>query len=355
MSSRTVLAAAVLALGLLPGTASGAVTIGSNLAGDAVDNLPGYCGMVCTGTNLNLPATSTAANGLTSPITGVVVRYRVKSGSAGDAVALRVLRPGGGTTFTGAGTSGPGTLLVGMTELAAQVSIQSGDSVGLNVANEKIVWANTGGATGLAWGQPNGFPTGLADGATGAGAGQTSRELLVQAVVEPDADADGFGDETQDGCPADSARQTPPCGTGDPNPNGNPPPPSLAAPRITLQRVVPASFRLGSLARLRFRLSELASYRLTFDQRLPGRVRGRRCLPESRTVRTGTRCAAYRRRGVRRGRGSAGLKSLAFRGRLAGRALPLGRYRVTFGAVDVEGNPARSRTTFFTLRAPLRR
>lgn len=346
---------AVAALLALPASAPAAVTIGSNLAGAPVDNLPGYCGSVCTGTNLNLPASSTAANGLTAPISGVVVRYRVKSGSSGDAVALRVLRPGGGTTFTGAGTSGPGTLVAGVSEFVSQVSIRSGDSVGLNVANEKIVWANTAGATGVVWGSPNGFPTGLADGAGGAGAGQTSRELLVQAVVEPDADVDGFGDETQDGCPADAARQTPPCGTGDPNPNGTPPPPPITAPVITQQRVVPASFRLGSLARLRFRLSELATYRLTFDQRLPGRMRGRRCLPQSRLVRTGTRCTAYRRRGVRIGRGSAGLKNLAFRGRVAGRALPLGRYRVTFGATDVDGNRARSRTAFFTLRARLAR
>jgi hypothetical protein len=35
--------------------------------------------------------------------------------------------------------------------------------------------------------------------------------LLLSAVVEPDADGDGYGDESQDACPADPARQAAPC------------------------------------------------------------------------------------------------------------------------------------------------
>jgi hypothetical protein len=351
----SLLAAAAL-LAAVPATAPAAVTIGSNLAGSPVDNLPGYCNSVCTGTNLNLPTTSTAANGLTSPMAGVVVKYRVKSGSAGDAVALRVLRPGGGTTFTGAGTSSPpATLGTGTSEFAARLRIRSGDSIGLNVSNEKIVWANTASATGVVWGSPNGFATGLADGASGAGQGQTARELLVQGVVEPDADNDGFGDETQDGCPGDPARQTSPCATGTPNPGGNPPPPALDAPSITSARVTPASFRIDTTARVRFRLSEAARYTLTFDQILPGRRRSGRCVRQSRTVRTGTRCSVFVRRGSRSSAGVSGANAVAFRGRIARRALPVGRYRVTIGAVDRDGNTATSRAARFTLRPVLLR
>ena len=36
-----------------------------------------------------------------------------------------------------------------------------------------------------------------------------NRRLNVAATLEPDADADGFGDETQDACPADASTQAP--------------------------------------------------------------------------------------------------------------------------------------------------
>ena len=35
--------------------------------------------------------------------------------------------------------------------------------------------------------------------------------VSVAATVESDADKDGFGDDTQDKCPSDPARQDPPC------------------------------------------------------------------------------------------------------------------------------------------------
>ncbi len=197
---------------LLPASASpAAVTIGSNLAGTGVTGEASYCpGMgTCTGTNLNLPAGSLAPNGLTSPIDGVVVRWRVKSGSAGNPVALRVLRPVSGTTFTGAGTSSAGATSSGTAEFASQVPIKAGDSVGLNVGNQGLVWATTPSASTVIWGTLNGFSGGLADGATGSGDAVAPLELLVQAVVEPDCDGDGLGDETQDGdlspCSPDTA------------------------------------------------------------------------------------------------------------------------------------------------------
>ncbi|MDX6671988.1 MAG: hypothetical protein QOI91_2351 [Solirubrobacteraceae bacterium] len=352
--------AAVLAALALPAAASGAVTIGSNLAASGtLDNLGSYCpgSGNCTGTNQSLPPGSTAANGLTSPINGVVVKWRVKSGSSGNPVALRVLRFTTGTTYRAVRTSTPGTTNGSIAETASRVQIAAGDSVGLNIGNSALIWASTPGATGVVWGSVNGFPTGLADGQTAQGDGRPY-ELLVQAVVEPDADGDGFGDETQDGCPADPARQTPSCGTGPTNPNGNPPPtptPTPTAPVITGYAVVPASFRLGSLAQIRFRLSQAASYDLTFDRILPGRKRGRRCVLQSRTVRTGVRCAVYLRRAAISGSGRAGLNTLAFRGRVAGRPLTLGRYRLTFGAVGPTRLVAKTRSRTFTLLPALRR
>lgn len=52
-----------------------------------------------------------------------------------------------------------------------------------------------------------------------------SSQFDVSATLEADADADGFGDETQDACPADSARQAPPCATTTPTPSADKTPP----------------------------------------------------------------------------------------------------------------------------------
>jgi hypothetical protein len=357
---------AVLAVLAVPAGASGAVTIGSNLSATSTTNGPGGCYSVCTGVNLNLPATSTAANGLTSPINGVVVKWRVKTGSTGNnPISLRVLRPAGGTSFTGVGTSSTGSLsattvnaTTGIGEFATRLKIRAGDSVGLNPGNSALVWTDNPGATSVYWSITQGsqFTNGLGDGQTAPGASTSSpQELLVQAVVEPDADGDGFGDETQDGCPADPTRQTPPCSTGPTNPNGNPPPTTTSvAPVVSAQAVVPASFRLGSLARIRFRLSEAAKYNLLFDRILPGRKRGKRCVLQSRLVRTGPRCSVYVRRASILGTGQAGLNTLGFRGRVAGKALPLGRYRLTIEAVAGVLS-AKTKSTRFTLLPALRR
>jgi hypothetical protein len=353
-----------LAAGLaLPSAASASVAIGTNFASDAGGNSPNGCESVCTATNIQLPAANTAAGGLTAPSDGVVVRWRVKSGSSGNPISLRVLHPAGGTfNFTGAGTSAPSQTVSGLTDpIPTRLPIRAGDSIGLNPQNSALVWAPTNGGTLAFWSTTNGFTNGLNDGATGTGTGSsgngssTAGEVLVQAVIEPDADKDGFGNETQDGCPGDAARQTPPCGSGNTNPNGNPPPPAVNSPKISSARVSPASFRLGTTARIKFTLSKLAKYTLAFDQIKAGRKRGKRCVPQSRTVRTGARCTAFVRRATRSGAGRLGANSLAFTGRVAGKALPLGAYRITFVAVDSAGNAAAAKTARFTLRPRLAR
>jgi hypothetical protein len=333
----------------LPSAAAANVAIGSNLSGTGNNGPSPECFSDCTAMNLVLPSGSQAAGGLTSPIDGVVVRWRMSSGSSGNPMQLRVLHPAGGgaNRFTGKGKSSTQETIGAPTPVfPARLAIQAGDSVGLDVHGGALVYAPTPGATMLGWANS------LMENTTADGA-SSAYELLVQAVIEADADKDGFGDETQDGCPGDAARQTPPCGTGNTNPNGNPPPPTVETPKLSSAKVTPASFRLGSLAHIKFKLSKDATYKLTFDQAKAGRKRGKRCVPQSRTVKTGTRCTAYVRRGTRSGTGKAGQNDISFRGRLAGKALPLGRYRVTFGAKDSAGNTASSKTAFFKLRPRL--
>jgi hypothetical protein len=174
------LAGLTLALGFaLGGSAQGAVTIGSNLTGPADEINPG-CSVACTIMNLAVP-TDTAPGGLTSPVNGTVTSWQFKSVTAGGSIALRILRPAGGNSFTGAGTSAPMTpngTVPAQGPFVTSLPIRAGDFVGLNATAMQTPLIDTP-ATELYWNAPT-----LADGQTAQGTSGT-REVAVQAVVEP--------------------------------------------------------------------------------------------------------------------------------------------------------------------------
>ena len=90
-----------------------------------------------------------------------------------------------------------------------------------------------------------------------------------------------------------------------------------------------AARRRRTGARVTFRLNVVASVRFTVERRKVGRrVRGR-CVPPSRRNRRGRRCVRYVRvRGSFTRAGDAGANAFRFTGRMAGRTLRLGRYRL---------------------------
>lgn len=115
---------------IVPATAPAAVvTVGSPLT--ASFPFSGSFGVV-TVTNLVLP--EPGAN-VTSPVSGTIVRWRL-SGASGGPFRLRVLTPGGGTTFTGAGTSEPRTPSSTATEsFTANLPISAGQQIGLDLSD----------------------------------------------------------------------------------------------------------------------------------------------------------------------------------------------------------------------------
>jgi hypothetical protein len=165
-----------------------AVTIGTNLASPA--NESGPCGLTtCTVTNLTLRPESattrgfdTAPGGLTSPVNGTVTSWRFKSGSAGQSVRLRVLRPVNETTFTGAGTNPAATSVVGINgPFPTSLPIQAGDRVGLDASAGAIILSDVGAPwQALSWAMPP-----LANGESRTGDVVFNREVLVEAVVVP--------------------------------------------------------------------------------------------------------------------------------------------------------------------------
>jgi hypothetical protein len=163
----------------LGGGAQGAVTIGTNLTGPADEINPG-CSVACTIVNTAVPS-DTAAGGLTSPVNGTVTSWRFKSITLGGSIALRILRPLSGNSFTGAGTSASvasnGTTSA-QGPFATSLPIKLGDHVGLNASAMQTALIDTP-ATQLYWNAPT-----LGDGQTAEGTAGT-REVAVQAVVEP--------------------------------------------------------------------------------------------------------------------------------------------------------------------------
>jgi hypothetical protein len=168
---------AALAMLLPVASAQGAtVTVGSPLTQGF---LPASFNAV--GTVINSTLTEPGAT-VASPITGTVIRWRV-TGASGGPFKLRVLRPAGGLSFTGAGTSAPATPAGASTQVfSTALPIQAGDVIGLDNSNEKdsIGVSMPPGAQFLFWEPP------LADGATEAGKeGFTSIEVGFNADVQP--------------------------------------------------------------------------------------------------------------------------------------------------------------------------
>jgi ferredoxin len=190
---------AVFGLGLLSallalfgaGQAQAATTIGSDLSVPPQGNL--HCNGGCTFVQRAIPGRQ-----VTSPIDGVVVRWRVKIGSGGTAqpVKLRLVR-GSGAASTAVG-SDPEALpaAAAIYTFDARLPIKSGDFIGLDGWDSSMsARAAPGAATSDSWAVPQ-----LGETETGRAPDSGAYEILINADIEPDADGDGFGDETQDNC-----------------------------------------------------------------------------------------------------------------------------------------------------------
>jgi hypothetical protein len=135
---------------------------------------------------------------------------------------------------------------------------------------------------------------------------------------------------------------------------------TLAA-RASVLRIRPATFRAlergGSIAaargtRVSYSLSEAATMTFRVERTARGRRVGRRCVPQTRRNRKRKRCTRYTRvRGSFTHQGRTGGNSFRFSGRLRGRKLRPGRYRLAVVPTDAAGNRGNTvRATFRIVR-----
>lgn len=159
----------------------------------------------------------------------------------------------------------------------------------------------------------------------------------------------------------------PPPDPGAPGAPGTTPPPAAdtTKPRITLLRAAPRRFTAGPRfraatrrrqavgTRLRIRVSEPSRVVLRIVALQPGRRVGKRCVVRARTGRT---CIRATTRGTLNAGRVANLKRVVFTGRVRGRLLPPGRYRLVATATDPSGNRSAARAIIVTVvrKAPAR-
>jgi hypothetical protein len=134
------------------------------------------------------------------PQDGVITSWRFQNGvQPVKRLKLKVGRPGGGTVFTIVGESAGGTQTANtVTTRPARISVKRRDYIG--------VYARSGHCQLPTSSQFDIFGQHAGDPALGSTSDQwpfySYAKIPVQATLERDADRDGFGDESQDGCPS---------------------------------------------------------------------------------------------------------------------------------------------------------
>ncbi len=172
------------------------------------------------------PASTTPGSPSYETPKGVLTRWRFHSSgdAAAGAVRLKIFR------YTGTGlayevlaesslkTLDPDTAY----EFPERIRVNRGDLLGLTAVADAEVGITTPNTPGNQMAQFGGgdIPVGQTGTATIA---WPNLRVNVAATVEPDADNDGFGDDTQDACPTDATRQT-----------ACPTPPDKRAPKLAL-------------------------------------------------------------------------------------------------------------------------
>lgn len=153
-----------------------------------------------------------SAGGYAAPFSGVITRWRTKAAfqPAGTALlAPKVVRELGGDLLLGVATGAPANVNTnGITETPTRLRVTQGDLLGVEVGTPSgapdpyapFVFVNI--SVPDVWLVQPSLIDGLSD-----HSGTEALRPLINADIEIDADNDGYGDETQDGCPSQAATQ----------------------------------------------------------------------------------------------------------------------------------------------------
>jgi hypothetical protein len=204
------LLAAVTALALLPSSAGAATVFGADMTQPA--NITTTFSIV----NVIQP------NGLLdngAPVSGILTSVRVKTSGVAGAGVIRVLQevdhPSATIyTFNNTAPEIPVSVTADATTEGHITEVLTRRPI---AAGQRLGWQTTSGGTGITEGYhaPSG-QCAFSFLSHSVGADLTystdtcnNNLVLLSGTIEADADGDGFGDETQDGCPTNAAVQGP--------------------------------------------------------------------------------------------------------------------------------------------------
>jgi len=186
-----------IALVLAPG-ASAATEVGDECAGDKA-----------SGPFSLVPEGRAASSGLplAAPSAGVVTAWKVTSAYPSPVQEwMAAFRPAGIGKFQVVGASNEETINLGTNVFPTRVPVQVGDRLGAVGASDfSPLFCETSEKGDHTWSY--GGSAGL--GSTHLFAANEKLLVPLVAVIEPDRDNDGYGDETQDKCPQSAAYQGP--------------------------------------------------------------------------------------------------------------------------------------------------
>jgi hypothetical protein len=139
------------------------------------------------------------------PSDGVITSWSFQASPSPPTLKFKLARPAGGNNYTIVGESDLATPTAStISSFPIRLPARAGDVIGFRV--DTVGHCGLNGTTNTLAAVLGDPPVGsTANYVTGAG------QLDLAATLEADADNDGFGDETQDACPADTAVQALPC------------------------------------------------------------------------------------------------------------------------------------------------
>jgi hypothetical protein len=269
-----------------------------------------------------------------APVDGVITKFRIRAlgqggpqpvtfrvanlvSVAGDKSSAIVTAAGTGPTVTVPEDTGGDAPI---TEVGGRLPVQKGQHLAIDEKSVSAIYASSGDKDTYV------FNTPLVDGQAPRGSDDVTEQLLVQAVIEPDADHDGFGDETQDQCPSQATTQGP-C--------------DRAAPAVS-------GLKVGS-GKIAYNLSEAATVTFKLEKATKGRRVKGKCVRQTRRNRKRPSCTRFVTVGRNfPGPGAVGANQVALP-KVRGRKLGAGRYRLTMTVTDAAGNSATT-TKSFTIK-----
>jgi hypothetical protein len=233
------------------GQAGAATTVGQ------VAPNPGVTGGCAGATTFLTPAVAPATPSYVIPADGVLTSWSMQGDdSVVGSVELKVVRPLGGTTFqVTAEDPAPHSIPINvLSTFSTRIAVTQGDLLALWVptGTSPCVF-QTGNASDTLNFKSGSHPEPAPSDSFATNGESPGHRLNLSALIEPDADRDGFGDETQDQCPDAAAFQAPPC--------------DRTAPETTITKGPKAKTKKPK-AKFAFSSSEASS---TFQCRLKGK------------------------------------------------------------------------------------